>query len=182
MTTTLTDAEFAEQLRTFERSAFRLELQREYREPSEADTLARFLAGNPQDPTEVPGLRAWFAQVADLTNRGRSIERVRVHDDPPTDYQRWEHWIGAWNIRAGETIRYLTRQQAHNIGLLPAAGTTDWWLLDETWLILMRFDAHGNRIANELTTDPATIEQACTWRDLAVRSGALEHPDNADAA
>lgn len=178
----ITDAEFAEQLRTFERSAFRLELQREYREPSEADTLARFLAGNPQDPTEVPGLRDWFTQIADLTSRGRRIERVRVHDEPLTDYQRWERWIGAWNIRAGETIRYLTRQQAHDVDLLPAAGTTDWWLLDDSRLILMHFDEVGHRVANELTTDPALIEQACTWRDLAIRYGVADQPDSAVTA
>jgi len=33
---------------------------------------------------------------------------------------------------------------------------------------VMRFDGAGHRIANELTTDPETVLQACKWRDLAV--------------
>jgi hypothetical protein len=91
---------------------------------------------------------------------------------PGLDYQRWERWISSWNIAAGETIRYLTRPRAHEIGLLPAAGTQDWWLLDSNRLIVMRFDAIGRRIHNELVTDSATVVQACAWRDLALHYSA----------
>lgn len=174
----ISGSEFAELLRSFDHTAFRLELQREYREPEEAETLARFQAGDPQDPTEVPMLRAWYDQVRALTSAGRRIERVRVHEDPPTDYQRWERWIGRWNIAAGETMRYLTRAQAHEIGLLPAAGNADWWLLDDQRLILMRFDQDGGR-TDELTDDPELLEQARAWRDLAVRHSALEDTEDA---
>ena len=66
--------------------------------------MAKFLAGEPEPPTEVPVLRAWFEQVAGLTRRGRRFERVRVHEDPPPGYQRWERWIDPWNVAAGETI------------------------------------------------------------------------------
>jgi hypothetical protein len=96
------------------------------------------------------------------------MERVRVHDDPPTPYQQWERWVGSWNIRAGETLRYMTRARAHEVGLLPAAGDVDWWLLDSNRLIAMRFDTQGRRVATELVRDPATVVQACAWRDLAV--------------
>ena len=92
----LTDREWAEALRTFERTASRLELQRVYAEP--AGTVERFLAGDPQPPDEVPEFRAWAAQIRALTDQGKRIERVRVHDDPPTDYQRWERWAGQQTI------------------------------------------------------------------------------------
>ncbi|GIG62281.1 hypothetical protein Lfu02_66530 [Longispora fulva] len=138
--------------------------------------MARFLAGDPQPPTEVPELADWFTQVAKLTGQGKRIERVRVHEDPPTDYQRWERWIGTWNTGAGETIRYLTRRRAHEVGLLPAAGNFDWWLLDSHRLIVMRFDDTGHRLSNELITDPANLVQALAWRDLAVRHST---PDDA---
>ena len=169
----LSAVEFAELLRTFEHTAFRLELQPAYREEDESDAVPRFLAGTPDPPTESPGLRAWFAQVAEQTRQGKRIARVRVHEDPPTDYQRWERWIDPWNLEAGEAIRYLTRQRAHEIGLLPAAGDQDWWLLDSRRLIVMRFDDIGNRVHDELVTDPAIVVQACAWRDLAVHHGAL---------
>jgi len=170
--TALTAEAFAAELATFRHTAFRLELQPAYREPSEAETVAKFLAGTPEPPTAVAGLREWFDQIAAQAREGKRIERVRVHEDPPTDYQRWERWIGRWNTDAGETIRYLTRRRAHEIGLLPAAGTTDWWLLDSSRLILMTFDAAGNRVHDELETDPAIVVRACAWRDLAVHHSA----------
>ena len=78
-------------------------------------------------------------------------------------------------------MRYLTRQEAYDIGLLPAAGNTDWWLLDDARLILMRFDEDSNRIGTELSTDTALIERACAWRDLAVRHSVLEQPRDVPA-
>lgn len=170
----LTEAEWAEQLRTFDYTAFRLELQPVYAEAEEKATVERFLAGDPEPPTEVPGLRAWLEQVATLTGQGKRIERVRVHEDPPTPYQRWVRWMDPWNAKAGETIRYMTRARAHEVGLLPAAGDVDWWLLDSTRLVVMRFDDEGHRIENELVTDPAEVVQACAWKDLAVHHSTLE--------
>lgn len=181
MTSGITDNEFGLLLRTFDRTAFRLELQPAYLEADEQATVARFAAGQPQPPTEVPYLRAWFDQVRALAGEGKTIERVRVHDDPPTTYQQWERWIGRWNVDAGETMRYLTRDQAHKIGLLPAAGVTDWWLLDETRLIVMTFDDQGHRIDTRIQTNPDTITQACAWRDLAVRHSVPEEPGRAAA-
>lgn len=125
----------------------------------------------------MPELLEWFERVAEHTRQGKRVERVRVHDVPPTDYQRFERWLEAWNITAGETMRYLTRQRAHEIGLLPAAGDTDWWLLDSSKLVVMRFEDDGRRVENELITDPAVVVQACRWRDLAVHhSTRAEHP------
>ena len=76
--TPLTDDEFAAALRTFT-TAFRLELQPAYAEPVEQETLTKFLAGQPQEPTQVPAIRDWFDQVARMTREGRRMERVRVH-------------------------------------------------------------------------------------------------------
>lgn len=170
----LTDAEWAEQLRMFDRTAFRFECQPVYAEAEEADTVRRFLAGNPQPPTEVPELRVWFEQVAGLVAGGRRIERVRVHDEPPTPYQRWLQWIDQWNTEAGEVIRYMTRARAHAAGLGPALTNIDWWLMDDQRLILMRFDTNGRRVENELVTDPERVAQGCTWWDLAVHHAPVD--------
>jgi hypothetical protein len=155
----LSRREFGEQLKTFDLSAFRLELQPAYREPVEAEAVARFLAGKAELPTKIGSLRAWFEQVADLTLAGRTVRRVRVHEDPPTPYQRWERWVGTWNTQAGEEIRYMTRAEAHRVGLLPAAGDTDWWLLDSDRLIVMTFDGKGHRIKTELVTDDTMVKR-----------------------
>jgi hypothetical protein len=163
----LTIEEWTEALRTFERTAFRLELQRVYAEP--ADTVERFLAGDPQPPDDVPEFRAWAAQIRALTDQGKRIERVRVHDVPPTDYQRWERWAGQQTTAAGEVIRYMSRQRAHEVGLLPEAGQDDWWLLDDDRLITMRFENNGQLMESHLVTDPDRVARACEWWDLAVR-------------
>jgi hypothetical protein len=169
MTAALSEDEFGDLLRTIEHAAFRLELQRKYAEPDESETLAKFYAGDPEPPVEVPALKAWFDQVAAQSAAGKHIERVRVHEDPPTPYQQWERWIDRWNIEAGETIHYLTRADAIRIGLLPDVTDTDWWLLDGRRLIRMWFDDEGHRIRNELVEDPDAVKQACVWRDLALR-------------
>lgn len=171
----LSHDEWAAQLAGFEASAFRLELQPAYDEPG--DSVARYLAGDPQDPDDVPEFRAWAAQVRAITDSGRTISRVRVHDDPPNGYQRWERWAGRQTIAAGERIRYLSRSAALAVGLLPAAGPDDWWLLDEARLVVMRFG--GDRlVVSELVDDPERVAQACAWRDLAVRHST---PDTAGA-
>lgn len=168
----LTGAEFAALFPAVKHEAFRLELQPAYREPNEQRCLTAWLAGHQTDPLmDMPGAQEWFAMVAALTRRGGRMERVRVHEEPPTDYQRWLQWLGAWNTEAGEVLRYLTRRRAQQIGLLPAAGDVDWWLLDDRTLVQMRFDTHGNRIHTELETRRAALEQARRWRDLALKHG-----------
>lgn len=162
-------ADFLTELHSFERTAFRLELQDSYAEAEEDELFAAFLRGNPPPAPTVPELAEWYRRIADHGRAGRRVERVRVQQDPPTDYQRFERWLDLWNIEAGETMRYLTRQRAHEIGLLPIAGRNDWWLLDDERLIVMHFDEHGHRIRNEVTTDPTTVNLATELRDLAVR-------------
>jgi hypothetical protein len=173
--TLLSEAGFLEAVLSFEHTAFRLELQRSYAEPHEAPQFAAFLRGDPQPGPDDPELRDWYRSVAEHVAQGGRMERVRVQEDPPTDYQRFERWLDQWNIEAGEVMRYMTRDRAHEVGLLPAAGTADWWLIDSARLIVMRFNSAGHRIANELVTDPETVLQACKWRDLAVHHSVQAH-------
>ena len=165
----LTEEEFGTELAGFSHTAFRLELQSAYAEPCEEDLLAAWLHGaRPDAPSVVPELRDWYAQVARQVSEGKRVERVRVQQDPPTPYQQFERWLDQWNVAAGELMCYMTRQRASAIGLLPAAGDTDWWLLDSSRLIIMRFDPQGHRIRTALVTRPAAVIKACAWRDLAI--------------
>jgi hypothetical protein len=165
----LTAEAFLGLFRTFTDTAFRCEQQRQYVEDGVRDTYARFLAGNPQPPTELPDFRDWYALIAEQTAAGKVIERVRIHDDPPTDYQRWVRWVGQWNEQAGEIMHYVTRQDARDLGFLPDDPRRDWWLFDDNHLVLMTFDPEGHRIHTELVTDEEAIMQARAWRYLAVR-------------
>lgn len=173
----LTPGEFGQMLAGFARHAFRLELQHQYLEPAEADAFAAHLAGTPMDPLEIPGMTDWLTQLRTLTGEGRLMQRVRVQEEPPTPYQAWERELGHLNVDAGEIIGYMTRAKAYEVDLLPAAGTQDWWLLDDTALIVMTFDNDGHRIATELVDDATAVDQARAWRDLAIRHSVPDGPE-----
>jgi hypothetical protein len=164
----ITPEEFAEALRTFRASAFRLETQPRYVEPVERELLDRYLAGQYMAPDEVPELAAYFAQVTAQSAAGQKRTRVRVQAEPPTTYQRFEQWADPWNIRAGETIYYMTESTAREIGLFPATEGKDWWLIDDTTLITFMYDEPGRRIGYDRTTDHKQVAQAMAWRDLAI--------------
>jgi hypothetical protein len=168
----LTSDEFWDELHRFDFTTFRIELQKSYLEEEERPLFEAFLRGDPPPPTAIPELKLWFEKTANHVAAGKTVTRVRVQEDEPTDYQRFERWIEAWNREAGERMLYLTRSQAHAVGLLPGVGVDDWWLQDSKRLIVMRFDEAGRRVENELVTDPVAVQTACAWRDLAVHHAA----------
>jgi hypothetical protein len=161
----ITEAEFGELLSGFARSAFRLETRASYAIGIERDAYHRFLAGHPPPPSEVGWFQDWLSQIRQLCVSGRTIGRVRVLTEPPTDYQRFEMWCGRWNREAGEQIRYMPRSRAAGIGL---PLDDDFWLFDETRLIIMRFTDAGEIAGKELITDTGIIARYIAWRDLAV--------------
>jgi len=163
--------EFGDLLRTFERTAFRLEVQPAYAISAEQADLDLFLAGTPRQPDEADWFRPWLEQVRRQTAQGKHVSRVRVQDEPPTGYQRWERWAGKWNIAAGEDIRYMPRSAARRIGL---PLTADWWLLDGKRLILMQFTDAGVITGRRLVTGADTIARYRAWRDLALNHAAAE--------
>jgi len=164
----ITPAEFTEALRSFEVSAFRLEVQPRYIEPVEQELLARYQAGHFMAPDEVPELAAWFDQVAAQTAAGLAMARVRIQAEPATPYQLFEQWADPWNIAAGEQIRYMAESAARRIGLFPATEGRDWWLLDDREVIRFAHDAAGHRLRYDRTTDEEQVAQAAAWRDLAI--------------
>lgn len=169
MRSKITEEEFAEQLRTFERSAFRLEAQGAYALSYEEAYFEAFRAGSPVPPPEIGWWRDWLAQVADLVRQGRTVARVRVLREPPTDYQRWMMWAGPWYGQAGEEIRYLTRSDAASLAI---PLETDWWLIDDERLILMHFSDAGEIAGKELITDAGIVARHRAWRDVAIRRAA----------
>lgn len=161
---------FIDEVLRFERSAFRLELQDRYAVDEETELYRAFLRGErPSPAATVPAFKEWYGRILDHVRAGRSVERVRVQQSPPTDYQRFERWLDQWNTDAGERIRYMTRLRAYEVGLLPDAGDTDWWLLDDARLIVMHFDGDGHQVQTELVFDDEMVRRACEWRDLALR-------------
>ena len=159
----------------FEQTAFRLEVQPYYNVPYERESVESFLAGQPVPPSEVPELAQWFSYVQEQTEAGRIIERVRVQPDPPTDYQRWERWVGHWNAGVGERIGYITPERASMAGI---PIDRDWWLFDSSRVLMMEFDDDLLLSGGYLLTKPDEVAKFCAWRDLAVHNSA---PDSGAA-
>jgi hypothetical protein len=127
------------------------------------------LPSSPVPPPEIGWWRAWLSQAAAQVREGKTIGRVRVLAEPPSDYQRWMTWAGPWYAQAGEAIRYLSRSRAAGLGI---PLETDWWLLDDRRLILMHFTDAGEIAGKELTTDAGVVARHRAWRDLAVSNAA----------
>ncbi|RZU46533.1 hypothetical protein EV385_6607 [Krasilnikovia cinnamomea] len=171
MRRTLTDGDFGtefwQQLATYQHTAWRWENQAVYEITAEQASVDAFLAGHPSDPMEDPYLAPWMRQVAEQTAAGKVIGRVRVLEEPPTDYQRWERWLDTWNTAAGEHIEYLTRTQARQLAEHSPFGKADWWLFDNARVMIMNFDANGRRIQVELTDEPEDVAAAIEFQRCA---------------
>ncbi len=168
----ISEDEFGELLRTFGRSAFRLEAQPVYAIGEEREEFERFLAGSPRPPTEIGWWREWLEEAAAATRLGKQLSRVRViPDSGPTDYQRWLIWADPWYAQAGVDVRYIRQRQARQIGLpLALPLKDDWQLLDGKLLIKMLFTRTGEAGDKIATTDPVVVAQYQRWWDLAVAS------------
>jgi hypothetical protein len=163
MVTEITEEEFGVLLRSFRRSAFRLETLDAYALESERADFELFLAGRPG----APPWQDWLDQVAAQTAEGKTVTRVRVLAEPPTDYQRWMLWAGPWYARAREEILCMPRSRA---AVLRLPLEVDWWLLDDERLILMYFTNAGEIVGKLLITEPGIVARYREWRDLAVRN------------
>src|SRR5260370_212294 len=62
----------------------------------------RFLEGATTQRPELDGGRPWLGQIARFAAEGKHVSRVRVLDEPPSDYQRWELWAAQWHAEVGE--------------------------------------------------------------------------------
>ncbi|WP_337824391.1 DUF6879 family protein [Amycolatopsis sp. A1MSW2902] len=149
--------EFGNLFRTFEHTAYRLELRDQYNIPHEEEPLAKFLAGEP-DASYHEG---WLHMIREATAEGRRFSRVRVVSFPLTDYTRFAMWVAGYTREAGDDIRYITREQA--VGL----PDYDYWLFDSSRLYKMHFDDEDHFLGAEAVEDPAVVVQHNHWRDAA---------------
>lgn len=151
---------FTDLFRTFEHTAWRLEVRRAYDSQSDA-SFPRWLAGERRD---VSWFRPWLDLMSNVTGQGKRMERVRVVDDPPSDYLRFELWLNPHNAVAGEDIRYLERSVAKGLEL----PDEDFWLFDSKRLAKLHFDDNGDRFLGvEIIEDPVAVVQHSFWRDAA---------------
>lgn len=166
----------------FTHSARRLETRRSYTVDVEAPALAAYARGDRTpltDPHAYPYYQPWFAQIRAATAAGRLVQRIRILDQPPTPYQEWEIWIAQFAAQAGEDIRYLTRAHAQ---ALDVPTDSDWWLLDETRLIILDFDEADQPLGGRVTTDPHVVRAHGAWWDQAAAHASTAPPTDSTTA
>ncbi|MFD4888664.1 DUF6879 family protein, partial [Kitasatospora sp. NPDC058402] len=144
---------------SYQHEAFRFEAQPAYTMPREAESLARFLRG---EPKPIDHNAAWHRRVHGFVSSGRKIGRVRVVRHPLTDYQRYQFaWGIPGNIAAGEDIRILDTTEG-NFGI----PDQDWWLFDDTSAVHLNFRPDGTQINRELVS--GDMRRHREWKRIAL--------------
>ncbi|MEU1680842.1 DUF6879 family protein [Micromonospora zamorensis] len=144
----------------FQHAAFKLEVRRSYGLASEDEPFQTFLAGG--DPG-IEWLRSWLDLMEAETSKGKRVERVRVVDEPPSEYLRFEISVTPHNLAAGEDIRYLARARAAELAL----PEYDFWLFDSQVVAFLHFTDDDRFVGFSTTEDPAEVLMHCQWRDRA---------------
>ncbi|MFF1792189.1 DUF6879 family protein [Kitasatospora sp. NPDC058243] len=139
--------------------AWRLETRSVYTMPQEEDAIRRFLAGGPVTAEDTA---AWTRRVRGFRESGRTVGRVHAITRPLTDYLRFEFAHYAHNVAAGEDIRILDLTGRENPGL----PDQDFWMFDESRVVLMNYRPDGTQISREaFDGDPSRFVE---WKRLAV--------------
>jgi hypothetical protein len=149
---------FDDLFRSFERTAFHLELQDAYHTPDEAGPFGLFLRGEPDD---YAWHQPWLKLVREATQAGKVITRVRVVSVPHGDYTRWGLTVARLNVEAGEDIRWLPRHLTGDMSLT----TDDYWLFDDSRVVFTIFEPSGRFAGGAQTVDPVIVEHCRRARD-----------------
>jgi hypothetical protein len=154
------------------RSAFRLETLDQYLADSDRDNVRRYLGGE-DGPSWARG-DDWMDYLK--KERAAGIHRYRVHvlSSPIGDYLRYEcEWGYAYTSAAGEEIYILDLAETTRPDGLPAE-VGDFWLYDDSVVVLMHYDENGRfRDAEELPA--TTTPQFRRYREAALSSGTPFH-------
>jgi hypothetical protein len=150
---------------SFRNLTFRLETLPAYDVGGEdAERLAAFQAGRAL-PERSVRTSPWLARIARSVVGGKSWERVRVLDDPLTDYQRYELQAYQESQAAGEQIMIVPRTQAED-------WDQDFWLFDpdtsDARAVAMDYTPDGRWRGAVLVTDQRQVQSLSEIRRVAL--------------
>jgi hypothetical protein len=140
---------------TYRLSAIRLECLPEYLGHGEAESFKAWRERRPRPERSVRNndyLREVAADVLD----GRARGRVRIVDEPLSEYVRWELLSYAENAVAGEEIHIAVRQGGSEKAQRDLAGAADFWLFDQgeedERAVLVHYSGDGSFASAHLAT------------------------------
>ncbi|MFI6347555.1 DUF6879 family protein [Streptomyces sp. NPDC050560] len=137
--------EWAARFEHFRREAWRLETLPRYLMPQEEKEFAGFRAGVRIDPEKV--VNEYTDRLRRQVTEGRTQGRVHVVTRPLSDYLRFEfHHCYKAHAMAGEQIRILDVTERPN----PLDGVRDFWMFDQSEVVLMNYHPDGRQISREV--------------------------------
>lgn len=150
-----------EQFRSFQSSAFRLEVLQAYAEPSEAQHLNSFLSGN-----AVP--ENWIDDWCDLVRQhikaGHSMTRVHVVQLPLSPYMQFEiECAYTYTAKAGENILLLDHAKVPRE--LLGSLREDFWLFDDTKVMIQDYTPAGTLHQARILRRPVDVARYLQIRD-----------------
>lgn len=162
MPTVIDAEEFARLFRDFEHSAWHLETRRGYASDRD-ESFEQFLKTGTV-AWEADMNSEWHQNIRHQVDAGKSIGRVRVVDNPPTDGQRFLLGYAACNAATGEDVGCLWRADAERLRLLDE----DFWIFDSRLVVVLHFDDNDELASYEAKTEPAEVVRYSIARDAAV--------------
>ncbi|MGK5637117.1 DUF6879 family protein [Streptomyces sp. URMC 126] len=162
---------FADLLRSAERSAVHLEMRDVYAVESETERIAAWKGGHRLDPVDRGSWwRSWHDLVHEVTGKGVVMRRARIVSEPVSEYIRYEHSGTFTNIAAGEDVRWLPRRNASDI---PLPGN-DFWRFDDRLVQFNIFAGDGRWVHTDQTEAPE-VAALCATAFEAVWERAVPH-------
>lgn len=152
----MTPADFDSLFDTFHSTVFRLEALPAY--AVGGDERKRIEAAEQGAPRPERSVRTsrWLARIATTTVAGKAWSRVRVVDDPLTDYQRRQLVSYAESQAVGEQIHLVRRVEVGEVGV-------DFWLFDGgtsfARAVLMHYHPDGSLDRRELVDAQGDLDE-----------------------
>jgi hypothetical protein len=150
----------------FRASAFRLECRQHYDNPAEREWFARYLKSG-DVPVFTRDNDSWCKLVAEAKTAGKTVQRVHLVREPPSDYVRFELECQRASVDAGEDIRVVAFQDPERHPLAHRGRLEDFWLFDDETVVELDYDQVGRFLgAREV---PDSLAHYRNLRDQAMR-------------
>jgi hypothetical protein len=165
----ISEAEFDQLLRGFERESVHLETRDAYGTAVELPHMAKWAAGEPDD---LAWLDDWCTTLRANRAAGRRVRRARIVSEPLSEYQRWSYSIAHPMVEAGEDIRWVPRRLVSSIGI----PGNDFYLFDARLVVFLIYSGDGLNADYQSSNDPADVH-LCHTAFEAVWKLAIPHSD-----
>jgi hypothetical protein len=153
--------EFGQLFHTFEHTAWRLETRHGYASDREDPTYTEFVETG---SITLDYDDAWSRNIRRQVLADKTVGRVRIVDEPPSEGQLFLLADSPRNTAAGEDIRYLRRTEAEARLL----GDVDFWIFDSRLVARLNIDDQDVFHDVEIITEPAEVLRYCQIRDRAM--------------